>query len=546
MGPRLRLTAAICCPFILAACSSGSGASPSGSAADQLARALLPVTPVQGSSPAVQAVLEPGAPLVLDAVGPDGAKYHAEFPRGAALAPVTVTMQPLQGVGGLRGKVEGVVFQPSGLMLARPAVLTIDGPVADARAAQAFGYQDAGGGTVARPVITASGDGPLRLIVGHFSGYGASSDAPPQWNIGTISAGEARDIIALEDFVIAGTHRHLRNHDLTEAEAAQTINNALDGIAAASKRLGEAALAAAQKGNVSAAAQTEIAAALAVILASTRADELLGHPVNEDALQVAAAIMKTYLVGVTKRCEQAHDVTVLNLLLLLSRQAQLLGEDDPAATEGVQRCASATVRFRTTITERFAPSLLPPGGDFTGDAQIDVSASINLFDGLPSKDVTYPVVSTLAVDLGGGCTVRQPIDGSTFSVRRLTLKQPANPPVPPPPSSPAPRFAPVAPLEFTDATVELSLGRPQVQTVPEGPCGPGDTAPIPLTVWFDQLHPKETKGAGVYLFDSGYEIPGGGSATLARRTIDRFVRLDSVGTNVYNSHTVIEIIHNPG
>lgn len=509
---------------------------------------LLPVTPVDAPSGAVSGTLAPGAPLTLDTVGPDGATYHAEFPVGATAYPVTVTMQPLESVDGLSGAVEAVSFEPSGLLLVKPAVLTIDGPVADAAAARGFGYQVADGTAVAGPAIIAPLDGPMRLIIGHFSGYGAAADDPPQWNIGTITAAEASEIIALEDFVIANTLRGLKNHLLTQDQADETIANALDAVNTATERLGKSAVEAAKKGDVSAATQVELAAAVQVILASARADQLMGRPGDPNALALVGQIISTFLGTVIHHCETAHDLTVLTLLLTLSRQSQLLGIDDAAQQDGLRSCTAAKVHFVTTITASLAPSPVATPGTFGGVVTIDVSAPINLFDGLPSPDVPYTATSTI-VFKDDTCTVTESIDSATFSVQLVTLKQsppPAKPASPPAAPSSVPHFVPVAPLVFTDALVLLSIATPQVENNLSGSCGPSDPTPQFVSDWFDQLHPAEAKGGGGYLFDSGFTIPADGSAVLARRTIDRTVRHDTDGSVNYQSTTQIEIVHDPG
>ena len=520
--------------------ATASGAS-SGAGSTQLAAALLPVTPVSTGAGAATGLLDPGSPLVLDATGPDGATFHAEFPAGAATVPVTVTMQPLQGLGGLSGAVEAVDFEPSGLLLVKPAVLTIDGPVANAVSARAFGYQDTETGSLARPVITASAAGPLRLVISHFSGYGATADDPPAWTITTITATEANDIIELEDFVLANAYRARRNGSLSESEADRIIGNALDAIGEAGKRLGDTAVATANQGNVSAAAQTQLDAAVTAILAAARADELLGRPPNEAALAVARKILDAYLEAVTKTCTTAHDLSVLGVLVSMARQAQLLG----SATAGneVASCTSARVQFVTTVTASLAPGPIDTPATYTGSVKIDVSAPIDLFNGQPSADVAYSAPSTITFK-DDTCTVSQTIDDGTFTVLRALLVQ-STKPSPAPAASPAKGFVPMPLLAFSDASVRLSLGTPAVRNTESGSCGPDDGFQVYLTTWFDQLHPAEKLGNGAYSFEGGFEIPGDGTDVLARRTIDRSIKYDGQGPNVYTSHTVIEIVHTP-
>jgi hypothetical protein len=235
----------------------------------------------------------------------------------------------------------------------------------------------------------------------------------------------------------------------------------------------------------------------------------------------------------------------LTLLLTLSRQSQLLGSDDPSQHDGIRACTAAEVHLRTTITASLAPQPASTPATLEGVVTIDVSAPIDLFFGQASTGVEYTASSTI-VFRDDTCTVTESIDSATFSVERVSLKQPPTPATPPPSPGTTLHFTAVAPLKFIDASVLLSIGTPQVEDHPSGNCGPSDPTRQYVSDWFDQLHPTEAKGGGAYLFDGGFEIPGDGSAVLARRTIDRKIRYDSVGTVVYQSSTLIEIIHTPG
>ena len=534
--------------------SPGPGSSPSpeqggesGSGSTQLADALLPVTPIESTIGSVSGELSPDAPLVLDTVGPDGATFHVEFAKGAAPFAVTVTMRPLQSIEGFTGNVEGVTFEPSGMYLLEPALLTIDGPVADAPDAVAFGYQTTDAGAVARPTIAAPVDGPMRIVVTHFSGYGSADEGPPQWNIGNITATEARDIIALEDFVISNTYRQLKAHIFSDAEAQQIINNALDGIADATERLGVSALKIAKEGSPDAASQLEIEAAMLVILASQRVDQLTGNGVNRDATSRVAAIVNTYLLGVTKHCEKAHDLTVLTLLLSLSRQAQLLGPDEAVDRE-MHQCTAAEVHLQITFNVLKAEGLNPSNPEsFEGVWELDVTAPVDLYYRSTFEDVPYSVSSTVAYK-SNVCTSATTVDDGRFSVLRalLTSKPPSGstPPVGPAQPSAKPAVSAIATLPITDALVDLSIGNPLVRDF--GGCGGPPVAPGPLTYFFDQALKAEAHGSGAYLFNGGFKIPGGGSAVLARLTIDRTTTPLTQEMNAYHIKTIVEIIHKPG
>ncbi len=501
-------------------------------AAGKLSDVYVPVRPKVAAAGAVTGVIGPDSALTLDTATADGTTFHVEFPKGATVVPVTVTMSPLASLDGLPGYVAAAEFQPSGLSLVEPAVLTITGPQIGG-GTRGFGYDESADGAAAVPQIVVPEDGPLRLVLGHFSGYGAVNETPTQWNISTITATEARDIIALEDFVIANTLHLLKSHDLSEAEANNTIAAALDAIADAGKRLGDAALVRAEAGQVDAATQVELQAAIMVILQAERAAQLTGNETDGSAVGRVGEIIKAYLTGVTKHCSDAHDLTVLTLLLGLSRQSALLGvEDDPAQDAAFDRCMSAEVHFTSTIT-----LYLCCGTDntvATGELRIQGTAAVNLFDQLPSVETPLEITSDLTVHFFE-CDMLMSLGDGTFSVQQARLLTTS------PPKAAAVPGGPVPPLQISDASILLSLGDPtEVLSGCPNPGDPGDFVEL-----FDHLHPGEAKGGGSYLFANGFEIPGAGSAVLARQTISREWVADSLGTTTYRSTTVIEVVHTP-
>ncbi len=545
MPKRRALAAAIVVLVLAVGCGSApsnpdgsqpeaSGAGTSGSSAPgggELAAAIAPVQPVVAQSGEVSGEIGPDAPLVLEAVGPDGAKFRADFPAGATAFPLTVTMRPLASVGGLAGDVEGVVFEPAGTYLIAPAVLTIDGPVARQANARAFGYQETTEGGAAFPEIAAPAAGPLKVIISHFSGYGATTDSPPKWNIGKITAREASELIALEKFVMANAYSGLKTGLLTEAQSTEIINNAMQGIIDATKRLTASEIERAKTGNPDAATQVELITAMAVILGAARADELTGRPGSPEAIKQVVAILDTYEKAVIKHCETNHDLTVLTLIFSLSQQLQLLGPDSAAGREaGWRGCLSVEVRFRTTITQ----------SEMSGEIRFGaiVPATL-LFGDDPPPETPYTVASTLSFG-DDVCSIRLAVDDGTFTVTRVHLI-PAKPASTPPQTK---GLQPVPPLEIVDATVEFSIGNPLMRPEIRGQCSDQEsTEPLALERFYGGLHPTETRGGGNYVFTGGYTIPGPGSPVLAKRTIER-----EFGVGIrqfYYSTTIIEIVHTP-
>jgi hypothetical protein len=388
----------------------------------------------------------------------------------------------------------------------------------------------------------------MRIVVTHFSGYGSADEGPPQWNIGTITATEARDIIALEDFVIANTYRQLRSHVLSDAEAQEIINNALDGISDATRRLGDSALKIAEKGSPDAASQADIQAALLVILASQRADQLTGNGADRNAIPRVVAIVEAYLAGVTKHCETAHDLTVLTLLFSLSHQAQILGGADEAVDREMHKCTSTDIHLHMTFTVLEANSAVTTTASFAGVWELDVTAPVDLYYGSTYEDVPYSVTSTVQFQ-DDTCTLLTTVDDGQFSVLRASLtSEPApgtTPPVTPARPSGNPTSYVIATPPITDARVDLSIGSPLVRSgQTSGQCGT-PVAPSPFTGFVDQALNVEAHGSGAYLFNGGFEIPGGGSAVLARRTIDRTTTPLTRELNAYHITAIVEIIHTP-
>ena len=512
---------------------AGTGQSSSGPGGAELAAAILHVQPVLAQTGEVSGEIGPDAPLVLETVGPNGAKFRAEFAAGATAIPVTVTMRPLASVGGLAGDVEGVVFEPAGTLLIAPAVLTIDGPVGRQANARAFGYQAHTTGGAAFPEIAAPTEGPLRIIISHFSGYGATSDSPQGWNIGTISAAEASELIELERFVIANAYSALKAGHISEELATETINNAMQGISDATKRLTAGEIKRAETGSPDAATQVELMTAVAVILASERASQLVGREGSPETIRQVVAILDAYEVAITKRCESNHDLTLLTLMFSLSRQLALLGADNEPRWRG---CLSAEVRFRTTITQT----------EISGEARYGVIMPVTLlFGDDPPPEVPYSVASTLS--LGDEvCSIEWRFEDGTLSATRARLI--AAEPTPPPAG---PGLQPVPPLDIVDASVELLSSDPLVHDVLVGECPDTQGAStVPLDSSFGALlYPDEWKGGGRYVFTGGYTIPGAGSPVLAKRTIERETIVGppkSDGSRQsWNATTVIEIVHTP-
>ena len=164
------LCALACCA--LAACGGGSDeAPPSGP----------PVVTIDTSRAATATIGAAGGTLA--ATGADGTAYTLTVPPDALVGEIAITMTPVRRIDRLPlsgGMVGAVQLQPSGLQLARMAVLTIGQP-APARAAltlTGFGIDEAA--TRVERSAAAGSEAAPRVLVGHFSthgaGYGSAQD----------------------------------------------------------------------------------------------------------------------------------------------------------------------------------------------------------------------------------------------------------------------------------------------------------------------------------------------------------------------------------
>ena len=110
---------------------------------------------------------------VLKATGSDGTTYTLTIPKGALLAPTTITMTPwrdVEGVSAEGGPLVGVDLKPNGLELVRPARLVIDPPGANPLDTESFAYLANGRQSHRYPLNLDASN--VVFDVFHFSGYG--------------------------------------------------------------------------------------------------------------------------------------------------------------------------------------------------------------------------------------------------------------------------------------------------------------------------------------------------------------------------------------
>jgi hypothetical protein len=110
-----------------------------------------------------------------------GTAFRLDVPAGALPAPIEIAMTPISAIDGLpySGGLTGAVqLEPSGLVLVKPAMLTI-GTAADLAGEQRLvGFNFQGDADAFAPTAASDGSGGIRVPVPHFSGAGAAAAAP--------------------------------------------------------------------------------------------------------------------------------------------------------------------------------------------------------------------------------------------------------------------------------------------------------------------------------------------------------------------------------
>jgi hypothetical protein len=134
-------------------------------------RAAAKVTPHLADANAVSQLVSAGAGGTLDATGPDGSTYKLEIPAGALSSDSTIKMTPVASIGGLpfTSAAGGVDIQPEGLILLKPARLTITPAHAPPAGRQVtVGWHAGGQDLHLQPTTGAQG---FVFEIDHFSGY---------------------------------------------------------------------------------------------------------------------------------------------------------------------------------------------------------------------------------------------------------------------------------------------------------------------------------------------------------------------------------------
>ena len=307
-----------------------------------------------------KAVTWPAYPFMdntISATAADGTTYTLVIPKDALLGPDEITMTPVAGMPGLPlsgGLVAGVQLEPHGLLLLKPATLTITsqnaGPLSDQTAFLAHaGGEDFHLYPMSLP---APGDdkNTIRMSLTHFStpgvGLGTAADrASVQGHVPFRSQSQVAS-------VISETLRHERERIEGGQEPDPNVGREVLAVM-------ELYFADVIRPNLQAAeADPELAAsAIAEALAWSRQVQLLGdadNPLHQEVMQRVERILRNAMNHYWTKCVN-HDLEAAAKLLGIARAGVLFGWSwSQEAADKFARCANFEVRFDSLITTSFA------------------------------------------------------------------------------------------------------------------------------------------------------------------------------------------------
>jgi hypothetical protein len=222
-----------------------------------------------------------GGTVTANAAG--GAAFSLSIPAGALQEETRITLTPvsaLQGLKGLRLRA-GVQFAPDGLALAKPAILSVSTP--NVTGSRALAWWEAGEDVSRYP---SSRNGPLvRVTVTHFSGVGVASGPASAWD------------------TLLGAEAALR------ARYQADVKPPLDGAADADPLT---------------------SSAFTNAFAWERSVELLGlgGAFGAEKAYIRTMLERAIVNAIARaetRCDEEHDLSQIERLVRLDRQAQLWG-----------------------------------------------------------------------------------------------------------------------------------------------------------------------------------------------------------------------------
>lgn len=490
----------------LAACSSPAAPGP-GTGGPGSSEALL-VTPALEGAAAVTRTVLPGEAAVLETTAADGTRYTLSLPADAVPYPVDVTLTPLAGLAGLPaadGLLAGAHFAPDGLELFEPARLDIV-PARPSAPAERIpvAYRGAGGAGEASfgLLLDDAAPGALALEVLHFSGVGvALGTAADRAALAASRPGRGDDRAWHE--LGAARDAHARGAtDAAALAAAEAVALRTWHDAVVRPTL-DAAEARAAGGAPSDLALLQEAAHTALAWERRRVLRLGEDGMAEEGAAVRAQlvrILETFYAAMRSRCIDDHDVAVITVLLVVEREAQLLGLDlgsslrdclqfELTLESTVRLSLDGTEAMRWSVAASAATAGVSNGWDPQGTGRLEY-ADAYIYDPYdPSVECSGSSFTELR--------------GSDVEVARFHFV----------PGDPAPGDdSGYRPLR--DAVATVVLGEPG-ETITSA-CGPVDTTYFLQA--YRQLRGDAWWEASVFL-EEDWTVLAGGGEELARKTV---------------------------
>ncbi|MBV8193887.1 MAG: hypothetical protein JOY80_00005, partial [Candidatus Dormibacteraeota bacterium] len=321
------------------ACSASSGGAPATAHSYNGVPVLVQphprtVTPTLDKASAVSVALSANGGTV-SATGTDGTTFSLALPNGALADSEIVTLTPISHLAGAPlsvGPIEGVQIEPDGLVLAKPAVLTIvpKPQMAPLSEQVGFGFHASGTDFYLQHLDPVA---PISLHIMHFCADGvggaspgdlqSQSTTPPTQSFDQ----EAQAIVeAVQATVAQARQAELLGQPVDNAQLQATIDNLkeqyYDSVLAPLLALAES-----DPGFVS--------DALVLSLQYLRNDQLLGEE-SRHYKDVESAWEKVFQNEISRVvCDAARGNATIVQYLGVSRQAQLLGFPDPTESENV-------------------------------------------------------------------------------------------------------------------------------------------------------------------------------------------------------------------
>jgi hypothetical protein len=496
------------------------------------------VTVAIDSSRATSAVISTSGGK-LHASAADGTTFELSLPAGSLTGEETVTMTPLSSVTGAPlsvGHIEGVKLEPDGLILAKPAVLTIvPKPVMAATQQQVgFGYHGQGSDFHFQMLDPSAG---ISLHILHFSGCGVGGASPIDMQNQSLTPPTQsydQEAQAIELQVQTALSQARTEALLGQQVDVSGVDNAISSV---QEQYYDRVLA-----PLLIMAESDPAFANDALILSIqyiRTDELLGtgSKHNQDVLNAWEKIWQKEISRIT--CDAMRGTATVTQYLGISRQAQLLGTADPTeVTDAIRRCLVFRLDFDAeaqwnsdrgnywaTVIQMHGLRLAPP--QWTGQQQTQVTVGAQPAGAchqLHSVRAGDPfVVKAMQVDLR--ITERSNVVVPQLSISRLALlMHPGN--------------------WLADETDDCDAGQIEDSGVPLIDCiAPGGSDYVPGTFgcWGSTNQSRRTADGG-FLFTEWTYPPTG--PVIAQLSVTGSTVVDGIVLD--SSHTVMKLTLTPG